>query len=344
MTENAQPMPPGPPTFRTIRCYSGDGTEVNSLDPEEAAARVRQALATPEAAGPSGLTWIDILSPTEVEAAFLREKMLMHPLAVEDCLRGRQRPKIDRYDGYSFLVFYATQLNLERERMALNELHLFMGSGFFITVHDRGVDEVEELLGAWLRSPGLLRDSGTAAHNLLDAITDDYFPIIEHFSDHLAELEEGVFDGTDEITVQQALRFRREMVLFRRVLAPQRDVISSFVRRDLPYIHPELIPYFQDVLDHILRVTEEIDAFRELVTGLLEIHSSNAANQLNRTMQTLTGWSILLMSMALIAGIYGMNFTLMPELQWRWGYPLALGLMLVTGAMLLRLFRKQGWL
>jgi magnesium transporter len=327
-----------------IRCYAGNADAVEVLEMAEAAARVRAALSASDPPPQPRLTWIDIISPGEAEAAFLRDELNMHPLAVEDCLRGRQRPKIDRYDGYSFIVYYATQLNLHRERMALNEVHLFIGSEFFITVHDNDVPEVDDLIARWRKTPSRISDSGTAAHAVLDAVTDNYFPVIEHFSDHLAELEEGVLEGLSEVAVQQALRFRREMVLLRRILAPQRDVISSFLRRDLPFIHPELIPYFQDVLDHILRVTEEIDAFRELVTGLMEIQSGNSANQLNKTMQALTVWSIILMSMALVAGIYGMNFTAMPELDWRWGYPFALAAMVTTAVVLLRLFRRQGWL
>ncbi|MQA89301.1 MAG: magnesium/cobalt transporter CorA [Gemmatimonas sp.] len=327
-----------------IRCYAGDGDTVQAIDKDEAAARVRQALATSPPADTPSLTWIDVLSPTAEEAAFLRDRALIHPLAVEDCLRGRQRPKIDRYDNYSFLVVYTTQLNLDRERMALNEVHLFIGPTFFITVHDKVIPEVDELLAEWCEDPARFNDSGTVAHAVLDAITDNYFPVIEHFSDYLAKLEEGVFSGLAESSIEQALRFRRELVLLRRVLAPQRDVLSSFLRRDLPFVHPELIPYFQNVHDHILRVAEEIDTFRELVAGLMEVNSGNSANQLNRTMQTLTGWSIILMSMALIAGIYGMNFVFMPELRWRWGYLFALITMLVTGAALLRFFRKRGWL
>ncbi|MEX2584113.1 MAG: magnesium/cobalt transporter CorA [Gemmatimonadota bacterium] len=331
-----------------IRCYSGDAGGVRFLRPDEAAALIRAAPATPPvtppARGEAPFTWVDILGPRDADAAYLRDQLTMHPLAVEDCLRGRQRPKIDRYPGYFFVVFYAANINAERGRMALNEMHLFIGTTFIITVHDQPTPEIGEVIAAWRHNPARHVDSGSAAHAVLDAVTDNYFPVMEHFSNRLEEMEQRIFAGDADASMQQAIQFRHEMILLRRILAPQRDVLSSIVRRDLPFIHPELVPYFQDVHDHTLRVTEEIDAFRDLVTGLIEVQTSNAANRLNRTMQMLTGWSIILMSMGLIAGIYGMNFAYMPELEWSGGYFGALAMMVVVGVTLLGLFRRRDWL
>ena len=146
------------------------------------------------------------------------------------------------------------------------------------------------------------------------------------------------------LMLSTAMMLRQELVLIRRVLAPQRDILSALIRRELPFLSPEIVPYFADVHDHILRLTEEIDTFRELVTGVVEVHASTSANQLNRTMQTLTGWSIILMSMSVVAGIYGMNFTFMPELDLSWGYPGALLLMIAVGFGLYSVFRGKGWL
>jgi magnesium transporter len=332
---------PGVPTVRT---YAPGETGLASPNREAATLLIRDAPKTLSVPADGNFVWIDINYPTEPEAAFLRDELGMHPLAVEDTLRGRQRPKIDRYPGYLFLVYYACRINPDRQRMALNELHLFLGSTFLITVHDFEIPEIAQVVANWKANPDRLKDPGAIAHALLDAVTDNYFPVVEHFSNRLEQFEEKIFSGDTDVSLQGAIVLRHEIIMLRRVLAPQRDLLSSLLRHDLALMRPELVPYFQDVHDHILRVAEEIDAFRDLLTGLVEVQSSNAANRLNRTMQTLTSWSIILMTVGVIAGIYGMNFVHMPELHLTWGYYGALGLMLAAGAILIGFFRARGWL
>lgn len=327
-----------------VLCLTVREGRVERIDPATAATLVRAAPETLEVSSAVPLVWIDLLNPAEAEEEFLRRQLLLHPLAVEDAMRGRQRPKLDRYSGYFFIVCYSTRLNRERERMALNELHLFLGSTFLITVHNQEIPELSTTMRTWREDPARFADSGAVAHALLDAVTDHYFPTLEHFSDRLEALEDRLFTLSPEGSISGAIHLRQELMLLRRVLAAQRDVLSSFVRRDLPFVRPEMVPYFADVHDHILRATEEVDSFRDLITGLIEVHSSNSANRLNQTMQTLTVWSIILMAMALIAGIYGMNFVFMPELKVTWGYFGALGLMFALAGALLFLFHRKGWL
>jgi magnesium transporter len=327
-----------------VRCYAAHEGGVQATERDDAVRLVRHAPRTLDSTASEALVWIDIRNPGEPEALMLREELALHHLAVEDCLRGRQRPKIDRYPGYFFIAFYATRINPERARMALNEIHLFLSNNFLITVHDKEVPEVSQVLAAWRKDPTRLSDSTAIAYALLDAVTDNYFPVVEHFSDRLEALEEDIFNNSPEASIQQAIVLRHEMIMLRRVLSPERDVLSSLVRRDLPFVRPELVPYFQDVHDHVLRVTEEIDAFRDLLTGLVEVQASNSSNRLNQTVQTLTAWSIILMTIAVIAGVYGMNFAVMPELEIPWGYYAALGLMLGTGLALVTFFRRRRWL
>jgi len=329
---------------RAIRCFAARSNGVHVVSREEAVRLVQSAASRLPGSPLPDLVWIDIAGPTAAEGQFLREDLQMHPLAVEDCLRGRQRPKLDRYPGYFFLVFYSATLNPDRGRVALNEIHLFIGESVLVTVHDGKVPEIAKVAAAWRADRERLADTGAIAHELLDAITDHYFPVLEHFAERLEEVEESIFTGGDRSAIQRAVELRHEMLLFRRILSPERDVLNSLLRRELHFIRPDLILYFQDVHDHILRVIEEIDAFRELLNGLVEVHSSSLANQLNRTMQTLTAWSIILMSMAVVAGIYGMNFSVMPELHWRWGYYGALATMLGIGLALIVFFRRRSWL
>jgi magnesium transporter len=263
---------------------------------------------------------------------------------VEDCVRGRQRPKLDRYPGYLFLVIYAASVNPERGRMALNELHIFIGTNFLVTVHDHRVREVGRILAGWREAPARMPDVGALTHHLIDVIVDDYFSVLEHLATGVEEVENIVFQQTGRVPIGEIQKLRHELLLFRRVVAPQREVLSTMVRRDLPFFQPALVPYFLDVHDHTIRVTEEIDALRELVSALLDAHLSSSSHQLANIMKIMTAWSIILMSMTLVAGIYGMNFVFMPELDLRWGYFAALGFMVAIGTVLVSFFRHREWL
>lgn len=325
------------------RCFIEGADGAAPMAPDEAARLVRSRIEDPPDVE-AELVWLDLTAPTEAEADFLRNVVGLHPLAVEDCLRGRQRPKLDRYPGYFFIVFYSARINPTRARMALNEIHIFVGSGFIITVHNQPIAEVDAVLESLQQNPARRSRTAALAHRLLDAIVDHYFPLIEYFSGRIELFEDQIFMQMPDLPMQRVSELRQELIHFRRVLAPQRDVLSSLVRRDLPFVSPEMVPYFQDVHDHVLRATEEVDAFRDLLAGLLDIQTSNTARQLNQTMRTLTVWSIILMSMTLVAGIYGMNFMNMPELAWPFGYYLALALMLLAGGSLLLIFRRRRWL
>lgn len=332
------------PVRSSIHAYAALETGVHGIPIEQAVERVRSGGSGAAAAEHPLPVWIDVSKPGEVEAAFLRDKLGFHPLAVEDCIRGRQRAKLERYPEYFFLVFYAAAINPERDRVALNEIHIFLGKNFIVTVHDERVREVAEIVTRWRAAPAYYQDVAALAHALLDSLVDDYFPVLNHFAERAERIENAVFEESDEGIMQQILTLRRELVLFRRVVAPQRDVLSTLVRRDLPFVRPEMFPYFQDVHDHTIRVTEEIDAIRDLLAASLDAQMSAASHHLNQTVRVMTAWTIILMSVTLVAGIYGMNFAYMPELTWRWGYFGALGFMVLVGAVLLVFFRRIRWL
>ena len=329
-----------------IRAFAARPNGIHAISREEA--RDLAVAARKGAPGPPGgdhpLVWIDVSNPGEEEAAFLREELGFHPLAVEDCIRGRQRPKLDRYPNYFFMVVYAASVNPGRKRMALNELHIFLGTGFVVTVHDYKVGEVTEVVARWRSAPQQVSGTGSLAHILLDLVVDDYFKVVEHFADRTDEFESAAFLPGQAPDMQQILVTRHELVLFRKVVAPLRDVLSTLLRRDLPFLLPELVPYFQDVHDHAIRVTEEIDYLRELLSVLIDGQISLSANQLNQTVRTMTAWSIILMGMGVIAGVYGMNFAHMPELHWRYGYFYVLTLMVLVSLALLFWFKKKEWI
>jgi magnesium transporter len=304
--------------------------------------RCRNAKSAEDADAP--LVWIDVACPGEPEAEFLRHKLHFHPLAVEDCIRGRQRPKLDRYPGYYFLVFYAAAINKERQRMALHEVHVFLGRRYIVTVHDHRIPQFGEVLARWRAAPVNFRTVGAIAHAIVDTIVDGYFPILDHFAERVDEIETGIFKGTHTEPLEEILGIRRELTTLRRVLGPERELLGTLLRRDLPFLSPELLLYFQDVYDHSIRVVEETENLRDLLGVSIEAQLSVASNQLNTTMRVMAAWSIILMAMAWIAGIYGMNFSVMPELRWHFGYLWALAIMAVVGLSLFYYFRRKHWI
>lgn len=311
------------------------------LDPitfDQAAQRVRAAPV------PDELVIIDVVRPGEAEAEQLRERLKLHPLAVEDVMSGRQRPKLERYPRHFFVVFYGAAMNRERRRVAFRELHLFVGPHFLVTASHHRIAEVRELVTHCRRHPTRYLTIGTLVHSLLDAIVDDYFPIVHDFSEKVTRLENETIEGAIQPSLQGVIGIRRELILFRRVVAPERDLVGNALRRDVMVLEPELVPYYQDLRDHLERLTEEIDTLRELLSTVVEARVSAASNSLNQTIRIMTSWSIILMSVTVVAGVYGMNFDRMPELGWRYGYVFALALMLGVGLTLFAYFRKRGWI
>jgi magnesium transporter len=317
-----------------------DGVRAVTVD--EAVRRMDRGAPEPSSK-PGPLVWIDIVRPTEEDGNYLRDGMRFHPLAVEDCLQGLQNPKLERYPGYFFIVLYAARINPERNRPAFYELHCFMGPNYIVTVRHESVREVREVMARWRAGPQHFPTVGHLAHGLLDAIVDSYFPMVDHFAVRVDKTENEVYDMPSD-AMQHIVGLRRELLRFRNVVGPVRDMLASVVRRDLPFLNPDLMPYFQDVRDHTVRITEEIDVLRDLLSTAVEAQFTVTSNQLNQTMRVLTAWAIILMSMTLIVGVYGMNFDFMPELNWRFGYPLALLIMVAVGSLIFLFFRRRHWL
>jgi magnesium transporter len=324
------------------RVFASGPDGVHSLPLDEAALHIRAAPARSEPPA-ERLFWIDLLKPGDADGAFLRDRLGFHPLTVEDCLYGKQHPKLERYPGYFFLVLYAARINPERDRPAFYELHCFIGANYIVTVRHESVREVRELLVRWRAAPRHYATVGHLAHSLVDSLVDSYFPMIDHFGVRVAATESEVYEKPDE-AMQHIMSLRRELLRFRGVVGPTRDVLGSLLRRDLPFLNPDLVPYFQDVRDHALHVTEEIDMLRDLLSTAIEAQFTVTSNQLNQTVRMMTAWSIILMSVTLVAGIYGMNFVHMPELGLRYGYVGSLLLMFIVGASLVTFFRRRKWL
>ncbi len=301
------------------------------------------------------LIWLDVEDPGKDEIARLAEMFALHPLAIEDIHKAHQRPKIDVYDDFYFLVFYDVDYIDDGDRIDEHELAVAIGKNYLLTFHHEPIEEIEEVAVRFRRnSAEIERGIGVLLYSLLDTIVDHYFPVLDQIGERIEELEAAVVEHQSTNrgnSMADIFSLKRELIHLRRQIAPERDAMAVLARRELPIVSEATGVYFQDLYEHVLRVTDAVDVYRELLSGVLDsylsVNSNNlaiAANNLNAVMKKLTSYSIILMGMALVTGIYGMNFDNMPELHLSFGYPAALALMVVVGFGLAFLFKRQDWL
>lgn len=299
---------------------------------------------------PGNILWIDLEHPEVEDIQLLRTRFNFHPLAVEDALHRQQKPKVDTYDGYYFIVFYSVSYRRNKEdddnhSIRARQVSLFAGPNYLVTVHAGLVPEIEQTVERWKTAHSAIGHSvASLVYALLDAIVDNYFPVIDHIVEHVEDLEEQIFGKFEPETLPQIFALKKDLLNMRRIVAPARDVMNILLRNDRSVFPRESLFYFQDVYDHTVRVTDSIDTYRDLLSSALDSYLSISSNNMNQTMRVLTSSSIILMSMALVSGIYGMNFKIIPELDWQNGYPFALILMGVVALALGWFFRKKGWL
>lgn len=296
---------------------------------------------------PDELVWVDALDPSADELETLRAEFGFHRLAIEDVDRFHQRPKVDFYDTFILIIFYSVTFDAKAdEKVTPTQLGIFLGKNYVVTVHDEVVPALEETVDRWRKNIQLIGTPSVSLvlYSILDALVDAYFPILDEISDRIEELEDRIFGQLDPGNQQELFQLKKNLLAMRRVIAPERDVLNELLRPDTPVFDASTAVYFRDVYDHIIRLTDELDTYRDLLSSAAEVHLSVVSNRLNEVMKTLTAWTIILMSVTLVASIYGMNFVHIPELHWRFGYAWALGLMAGIGASIAALFRRIDWL
>lgn len=332
-------------------CQAGEFCAVNDLN------AISRHLETPET-----VVWLDLESPDDEEIALLQREFNFHPLAIEDAVRDHERPKIERHTDYYLLIFYAASYNgangglaeagggnggddsTREPQIDLRQLSIFVGKNFIVTIRRQSIPQVAETMARWRMPTMPLGNSVSGVlYGLLDTIVDDYFTLMDQVAEWVEDLEDLIFSRERQDAIQEIFSVKKDLLLFRRVVAPERDVLNVLLRQEVPFVQPGELVYLQDVYDHLVRVTDSIDLYRELLTSAYDSYLSIQSNQLNQLVKALTLASIILMSASLIAGIYGMNFENMPELAWRWGYPMALGMMLGVGVGLALFFHSRNW-
>ena len=291
---------------------------------------------------PVSVRWLDVVEPTDDEFARLQREFDLHPLALEDARTHGQRPKLEQYPTHAFVVAKSKELA---------EVDIFVGRDWLITVREHAPDGAVWSLDACKarieRTKPELVTSGFLLYSILDEIVDGYFDATDAAEDRLEQLEDHIFaeQMADERAVQEQLfGIRRELLLFRRSVVPLREVLGALLRREVEWIDTDTIVHLQDVFDHVLRAIDLVDGQRELMGNAVDAHLAIISNRMNEVMKRMTSWGAILLGSTLIAGIYGMNFTHMPELHWRYGYAYALSLMVVITTVGYLYFRRKDWL
>ncbi len=291
------------------------------------------------------VVWADVSDPTSRDFEELAEEFGFHHLSIEDCRNEHQRPKVEEYAGYYFIVLYEAELAGPNDRLELRELNIFLGKNYLVTVHSRPIRAIETARRLWHEwTDRAEQGSGLLAYLLIDAIVDDYLPLLDAVSERMDELEDSIFGEFRAESLEEIFSIKKKLLYLRRSITPLRDVFNTMLRREQPIFPRETHVYFQDVFDHLIRVADTIDTLRDMLSSTMDAYLSVAGNRMNQVMKRLTSISTILMSVTLIAGIYGMNFVFMPELKWRYGYVFALLSMVGVGLALYAYLKKVKWI
>jgi len=291
------------------------------------------------------IIWADVSDPTSHDFEELAEEFGFHHLSIEDCRNQHQRPKVEEFTGYYFIVLYEAELVGPTDRLELRELNIFLGKNYLVTVHSRPIRAIETAKRLWHEwTDRSDQGAGLLAYLLIDGIVDDYLPLLDLISERMDDLEDSIFGEFRTEALQEIFTFKKKLLHLRRCITPLRDVFNMLLRREQPIFPRETHVYFQDVFDHLIRVADTIDTLRDMLSSTMDAYLSVTSNRMNQVMKRLTSISTILMSVTLIAGIYGMNFVFMPELRWRFGYVFALLSMLVVGMALYVYLKKVKWI
>jgi magnesium transporter len=290
--------------------------------------------------------WLDLRDPDHDDLAVLSEEFGLHPLAVEDAVQEHQRPKLDRYRTHLFLNVYGARLDTGTGELATSELAAFVTERALITVRkDDGLD-IGAVVERWDASPDLVKFGvGYLLHGLLDYVVDGHFDAVQSLDDAVETLEDQLFAAVpQDLQVQRrSFELRKSLVLLRRIVIPMREVVNALMRRDLHVVGDDLMPYYQDVYDHVLRAAEWTDSLRDLVNSILETNLTIQGNRLNVITKKVTSWAAIIAVPTFITGFYGMNVPY-PGFSRSVGLASSLTIMVAAAVVLYFVFKRRDWL
>jgi magnesium transporter len=290
--------------------------------------------------------WVDLCAPQASDLSLVAEELGLHELAIEDAVDRHQRPKLDRYASHEFLNMYAVRLDVATGELLLSELAAFITPRALVTIRKDDGFDMSGVIARWDQSPDLTGHGvGFLLYGLIDVVVDGHFDTVQSLDEEIEKLEDLLFDDTphDADVQRRSFELRKSLVLLRRVILPMREVVNTLMRRDMTVVSEPMVPYFQDVYDHVLRATEWTESLRDLVTTILETNLTIQGNRLNIISKKVTSWAAIIAVPTAITGFYGQNVPY-PGFSSHAGFVTSSVLIVLLSVVLYFAFRRKDWL
>ena len=296
-----------------------------------------------------GVLWLHVEGLHEVHLLEqIEKKWHIHPLAIEDILNTQQKPKLEIFDDYAFLVFKAVHFSRHHSpHLRFDHAAIILGHGYVLSFVESPLPLLDTI---WKRLEAdaltRLRRLGAdyLAYSIVDLVVDEWFGVLEFFGESIEQIEDTVVQDPRREVLRKIHAAKRELIRFRRQVWPLREMLASLTRPEFHLVRRETIPYLRDLYDHVVQVLKTIESQRDLLAGILDVYLSSLSNRMDEIMKLLTVIGTIFIPLTLITGIYGMNFKWMPELNWRWGYPAVWAVMITIALLMVRMFKKKGWI
>ena len=290
--------------------------------------------------------WINVDGLDQIEVIEkLGSYFNIHPLTLEDVLNTGQRPKMDDYGSYIYTVLKMMLLDKEKNEIIIDQVSIIFGYNYILSFQEREVDVFDPLRERLKNPASRLRKNGVdyLAYGLIDAVIDNYFVILEHFGEEIEELEDELVIHPSPETIKTIQKYKRDMIILRKSVWPLRELINGLQKIESELIKETTQIYLRDIYDHTIQVIDSVEDFRDILSSMVDVYLSSLSNKMNDIMKVLTVIATIFIPLTFVAGVYGMNFEYMPELQWRWGYPAILLFMATVGAIMFSYFKKKRW-
>ncbi|MCD4812630.1 magnesium/cobalt transporter CorA [bacterium] len=292
------------------------------------------------------LLWLDITNPSEDDIDLMVETFKFHQLAIEDAIFPQNLPKIDDYDDYLYIVLHELHFpdHITHE-IKTQELNIFFGKNFVLTIHNEALPSIAKLFQKCISKPiSMQQGSGFLLHNIIDHVVDNYFPVVDHIETKIEDLEDQVLAGADQTVLEKIVDLKKNVMTLRNFIVPQRKILGVLCRSNIPNIKRSTSAYFRDVYDHVVRISEMVDTYRDVLNSTMDAYLSVVSNRMNEIMKTLTIITTIMMPLTVITSFYGMNVK-MPEFNWGInGYFFAIGLMVLALAGMLIFLKRKKWI
>ena len=293
------------------------------------------------------IMWVDMEAPSEADDHVLLDIFHFHPLTVEDCRANRHHPKVEEFPDYIYFIVHAVRTDSSPDRFNTVELDGFLGPNYVVTYHHEHFPSIDKVKQSIRSSPVTCQRGATfLLHHIIDGIVDDYLPVMDDFDERINVLENDIFalNRANKDILEEILGLKRSVLRLRRISSKQLEVLFRMSHGQFQLISGPALPFYRDIYDHLVRVTDLAESYRDLISGSLEAYLSVVSNRLNEIMKVLTIFSAVMLPLTFIAGVYGMNFDNMPELHWHYGYYMAWGIMIMVASVMLILFWRRGWI